>query len=323
MLVMTEPEKRSVDYLPGGLMQNWKRTLMNAGVSLTVVGAGALVAEGAASAHDAVDHDAVANHVVRGVVTAVGTDSFTISNHRGTETIDTTTTTTFAESGTPVAPTTVAIGQTVVASLDPTDTTPTAVRVTVLLNRLSGKVINVTGSSITLSGPRGTTRQALISPSTMVFSGKTAATNVTDGEFVTVFGTRDATTPGELDAVFINIAPNVPRPVHTPAVNPNRGPGNNDDHGDRDGAPVTTTPTTTSVTPPSTPGTEPEPEPGDPDHNGVPGNDEHGDRDGNGGPGDQGDNDSGGNGGGEGGGGFSGSGSSGGGSGSGGHGSGH
>jgi uncharacterized membrane protein YgcG len=302
-------------------MQNWKRTLMNAGVSLTVVGAGALVAEGAASAHDAVEHDGVAHHVVRGVVTAVGTDSFTISNHQGTETIDTTTTTTFAEPGTPVAPTTVAIGQTVAASLDPTATTPTAVRVTVLLNRLSGKVINVTGSSITLSGPRSTTRQAIISPSTMVFSGKTAATNVTVGEFVTVFGTRDATTPNELDALSIDIAPNFPRSAQGPAVNPNRGPGN-DDHGDRNGAPVTTTPTPTSVTPPTTPGTEPEPEPGDPDHNGVPGNDDNGARDGNGGPGDQADhvNENGGNGGGEGG---SGSGSSGGGQGSGGHGGGH
>jgi uncharacterized membrane protein YgcG len=323
MLVMTEREKRSVDYYQEAYMQNWKRTLMNAGVSLTVVGAGALAAEGAVSAHDAVDHEVVAPDVVRGVVTAVGTGSFTLTNHGGTEMIDTTATTTLAESGTPVAPTTVAVGQTVVVSLDPTVTTPTAVRVTVLLNRLHGKVINVTGSSITLSGPRGTTRQAIVSPTTMVFSGKTAATNVSDGQIVTVFGTPDATTPTELNALFIDIAPNFLHPAPGPVANPNRGPGH-DDHGDRGGAPVTTTPTTASVTPP-TPGTEPEPEPGDPDHNGVPGIDDQGDQDGNG-PAGQADNDNSGNdenGGGEGGGGFSGSGSSGGGHGSGGQGGGH
>ena len=89
--------------------------------------------------------------------------------------------------------------------LDPSDATPTAVEVTVLLDRLSGKVTNVTSTSITLSRFRGTTGDVVISPSTTYYQGKTSATGVTDGEFVTAFGTWDTTTPTELDALFVDI----------------------------------------------------------------------------------------------------------------------
>jgi hypothetical protein len=92
-----------------------------------------------------------------------------------------------------------------VVQLDPSDVTPTAVEITVLLDRVSGQVTDVTGTSITLSGPRGTTGDVAISPSTTYYEGKTAATGVTDGEFVTAFGTWDATTPTELDAQFVDI----------------------------------------------------------------------------------------------------------------------
>jgi uncharacterized membrane protein YgcG len=313
-------------------MLKWKRTVMHAGVSLSVVAVGALAAEGAASAHDATDNDGAAvhngfgHHIVQGLVTTVGADSFTITSHKGaTETIDTTSTTTFSEVGTPVAPVTVPVGQRVAVTLDPTATTPTAVRVTVLLDRVSGKVVDVSATSITLSGPKSTTRQAIITASTQYFSGKTTATGVTDGEFVTVFGSPDATTPTELDAFFVDIAATSPNPPHGPIVGENHGgPGRGDDHGDRDGdhtPPVTSTPTTTSATTPPAPVGEP----GDPDRAGLPGvgDQDHGDQDGNGGPGNQGDQDHGGsqNGGGQEGGGqgggFSGE------NGSGGHGGGH
>jgi len=53
-------------------------------------------------------------------VSAVGTDSFTITTHSGTsEIIDTTTATTYAETGTLVAPTGVTDGQEVAVKLDP------------------------------------------------------------------------------------------------------------------------------------------------------------------------------------------------------------
>jgi hypothetical protein len=205
-------------------MPMWKRTIMNAGVSLTVVAGGALIAGGVASAHDASDHDGVADQFARGEVTVLGTGSFTIENHKGTtETIDTTSTTTFAEPGAPTAPTGVLVGEDVLVSLDPTATTPTATKVVVLLDRFSGKVTNVTSTSITLSVRRHSTKDVLVSSSTEYFSGKTTATGVTDGEFVTAFGLSDTTTPSELDALFVYIAPTPPvspKPTNPPVVLP-------------------------------------------------------------------------------------------------------
>lgn len=183
-------------------MKHLKRTLRNTGISLTAVGVGVVGAAGAASAHG----DIASGQAVWGTVTAVGTGSFTVTTHPGTtETVDTTSTTTYAEPGTTVAPTGVVEGQDVVVRLDPSDATPTAVEVTVLLDRLSGKVTNVTSTSITLSRFRGTTGDVVISPSTTYYQGKTSATGVTDGEFVTAFGTWDTTTPTELDALFVDI----------------------------------------------------------------------------------------------------------------------
>jgi hypothetical protein len=183
-------------------MGQLKRTLRFTGISLAMAGAGVVGAAGAASAHD----DGASGPALWGTVTAVGTGSFTITTHPGTtEIIDTTATTTYAEPGTTVAPAAVVEGQDVVVRLDPADATPTAVEVTVLLDRVSGKVTDVTATSITLSGARGTTPDVVISPSTTYYEGKTPATAVTDGEFVTAFGTWDTTTPTELDALFVDI----------------------------------------------------------------------------------------------------------------------
>ena len=128
-------------------MGQWKRTLRNTGISLTVAGVGVMGAAGAASAHG------VGPQFVRGTVTTVGTGTITITTHKGTmETIDTSTTT-YSETGTLVAPTGVTDGQDVLVKLDPADSTPTAVEITVILDRESGKVTAFTGTSITLAGP--------------------------------------------------------------------------------------------------------------------------------------------------------------------------
>jgi uncharacterized membrane protein YgcG len=267
MLPMPEQQKRSVDQ--NGLaalmsrcsvdrrykevhVQDWKRKILNAGVSLSVVGGGVLLAEGAVSAHDAVDHGGPAHHqglhhLVQGVVSSVGTGSFTITTHRGvSKTIDTTSTTVFSETGTPAVPATVAAGQNVAVSLDPTNPTPTAVRVVIVLNRISGKVLTVTPTSITLTGPHNTTRVVTVLSGTMFFTGTTSATGVTMGQFVTVFGSPDATTPANFDAMFVDVGLAQPQPVVTPPVvtppvvpptvpnpNPNPGIGRGDDHGDQ------------------------------------------------------------------------------------------
>ncbi len=208
-------------------MQHWKRTILNTGVSLSIVGGGALLAAGAAGAHEATDSSAPqgaahhGHHTVQGVVATVGTDSFAITTHKGTtKTIDTTSTTMFRETGTPVAPTGVTVGENVVVTLDPTDATPTAVRVTVLLGRASGKVTAVSATSITLAGSRDGTGEVIISPSTTFITGTTSATGVTVGEFVTAFGTRDTGTPTALDALFVDIFPTAVHPDGNPVVAP-------------------------------------------------------------------------------------------------------
>jgi uncharacterized membrane protein YgcG len=235
-------------------VQHWKRKILNAGVSLSVVGGGVLLAEGTATAHDAVDHegpahlgvlrDQVLRHRVQGVVASVGTGSITITTHRGiTKTIATTSTTVFSETGTPVVPATVAVGQNVAVSLDPSNPTPTANRVVILLNRVSGKVLDVSGTSITLSGPRNSTRVVTVLSGTMFFDGTTSATGVTVGQFVTAFGNTDPTTPTTFDALFVDTGFAHPQPAGTPVVppvvpptvpNPNPGLGHRDDHGNHD-----------------------------------------------------------------------------------------
>jgi hypothetical protein len=249
-------------------MGHLKRTLRTTGISLTVAGVGLVGAAGAASAHDDGGDNGQA---VWGTVTAVGTGSFTITTHPGTtETIDTTATTTYAEPGTTVAPTGVVDGQNVIVRLDPSDATPTAVEVVVLLDRVSGKVTDVSATSITLTGYRGTTRDVVISPSTTYFEGKTSATGVTDGEFVTAFGTWDATTPTELDALFVDIGskttvcpPRSPRLAPTGTVpstttDPSTGTWGNHAPAPAPGAVSTTSSTPTSGTPPFSHGSAPQ-----------------------------------------------------------------
>jgi hypothetical protein len=195
-------------------MGQWKRTLRNTGISLTVAGVGVMGAAGAASAHGD------GTQFVRGTVTTVGTGSITITTHKGTtETIDTTTTT-YAETGTLVAPTGVTDGQDVLVRLDPADATPTAVEVTVILDRLSGKVTAFTSTSITLAGPWGTTRDVVISGGTLYYDGTTTATGVTMGEYVIAFGTWATTTPSELDALFVDIGSTTVCPPRSPRITP-------------------------------------------------------------------------------------------------------
>lgn len=220
-------------------MQQWKRRFLNTGVSLSVLGGGALIAAGTAGAHDATDPATPAAsfpHAVQGVVGPLGVNSFTITTHKGTtETIDTTKTTKYAETGTPVAPTGVATGQDVLVSLDPGAATPTAVHVTVILDRVSGKVLKVDGTNIILAGPKDSTRDAVISSGTKYFSGMTTATGVTGGEFVTAFGTKDTSTPTDLDALFVDIYSTSVHPPKSPVVTPTLTNPVGPRHGDNGG----------------------------------------------------------------------------------------
>jgi hypothetical protein len=139
-------------------------------------------------------------------VTSVGTSSFTLATHKGaSETIDTTPTTTYREQGTPVAPKGLAGGENVAVQLDPSDSTPTADSVTIVLDHVGGKVSAVTSSTITLSGPRGTTREVAVSPSTVYYDGSSTVSGVSVGEYATAYGTPDGTTPSEIDAQYVDV----------------------------------------------------------------------------------------------------------------------
>jgi len=234
-------------------MQQWRRTILHTGVSLSLLGGGALIAAGAAGAHDAADPATPpqpVSHAVVGVVTVLGVNSFTITTHKGaTKTIDTTPSTTFAETGTPVAPTGVAVGEAVIVALDPGAATPTAVHVTVHLDRISGKVLDVSSTSITLAGPKDGKRHVIISSSTEYFTGGTKATGVTVGEIVTAWFTRSTSTPTDLDALFVDSDSTSVHPDGAPVVSPVLPNPVGPRHGNKDATPhaPTTLPTVPDV----------------------------------------------------------------------------
>ena len=199
-------------------MGHLRTTLRIGGIALTAATIG-LALEGVASA------DAGPGGPTRGTVTAVAAGSFTLQRSDGTsEAVQTSSSTTLAKLGTPVAPSALAVGEKVVVTLDPTAATPTAVRVTILLDRASGKVSAVTASTITLSGPRGS-RDVTVSQGTEFFDGSTATTGVTVGQYVTAFGLTDAGTT--LDATFVDIGARVPCGTGRPhwSTSPSTDPG--------------------------------------------------------------------------------------------------
>ena len=229
-------------------MVQLKRSLRTGGVLLGAVTLGLAAGEGIAGA------DGAQGHQVRGTISAVAADSFTISLMNGTsESIATTTATVLAEVGTPTAPTGLGVGERVGVQLDPTDATPTATKVTILLDRIGGQVSAVSGSTITVSGHRGTTRQVIVSSNTQYFEGSTTVTGVTVGEYISAFGAADAVTPTSVDALFVDIGSKIPCGTSDPF----RGSGTPGSRGDQDTDPQVspgvsgTPPVTTSTTTPA------------------------------------------------------------------------
>ena len=101
--------------------------------------------------------------------------------------------------------------------------------------KVSGRVTNVAGSTITLNQRRGTST-VLVSSDTKYYEKGTTPTGVSDGQHVVASGLPDTTTPGALDAQVVAIFSPAAQPQQRPAPQP---------------APV---PTTTEVTPGSQPG---------------------------------------------------------------------
>lgn len=205
------------------------KTMRIAGVSLSAAALGLIAAEGPAAAHEG-----TSSPDLRGRVSSVASGDFVIQQYDGTtETVDTTGGTTYSEPGSSVALPGVVNGENVAVSLDPSTSSPTATSVAVFPEKVSGRVTNVAGSTITLSNRHGA-ETVLVSSDTKYYEKGTSPTGVTDGEQVVAFGLPDTTTPGALEAQVVAIFG--PHQQPTPPATPS------------------TTPTTTAVTPESQPG---------------------------------------------------------------------
>jgi hypothetical protein len=154
--------------------------------------------------------------------------SVTLQLHDGSaETIETTPSTSISESrASDVASTTSGVtpsvvnGDEVAVTLDPADSTPTASSITVILDRISGRVVKVEGSTVRVAGRSGD-RDFLTTPATEVSQGAAAApatTSIANGDLVTAFGTPTATVPSELVADFVDIDIGGGTPAVGPAV---------------------------------------------------------------------------------------------------------
>jgi hypothetical protein len=195
------------------------KTMRIAGVSLSAAALALLTAEGTAAAHERTSAPDL-----RGRVTSVASGDFVLQKYDGTtETVDTTSGTTYSEPGTSVAPPGVLQGENVAVTLDPTASSPTATGVIVFPERVSGRVTTVAGSTITLSNRRGTDT-VLVSPSTKYFQKGASPTSVSDGEQVSAFGLPDASTPSDLDAQVVAIFSPGPRPHPQPWPQPQPTP---------------------------------------------------------------------------------------------------
>ena len=190
------------------------KTMRVAGVSLSAAALALLTAEGPAA-----PHEGSSSPDLRGRVTSVASGDFVLQKYDGsTETVDTTGSTTYAEPGSSTALPGVLNGENVAVTLDPSTSSPTATNVVVFPKRVSGRVTNVSGSTVTLSNRKGDDT-VLVSPSTKYFERGTTPTGVSQGELVSAFGLPDSTSPGELDAQVVAIfGPQPPQPQpQTPA----------------------------------------------------------------------------------------------------------
>ena len=100
------------------------KTLRLAGVSLSAAALGLLTADGTAAAHEG-----TAAAALHGRVTSVGSGDFVLQRFDGTsETIATTSATSYSERGRSAAPTGVQDGENVAVTLDPNASSPAADR---------------------------------------------------------------------------------------------------------------------------------------------------------------------------------------------------
>jgi hypothetical protein len=188
------------------------RRVRLAGVTISGAALGLLPVAGVAAAHDS-DSSSPSLH---GRVVSVGSGNFVLRVNGGTQTVDTTGSTSYAELGSSTTLPGVLDGEWVAVTLDPSASAPTATSVTVFPERAGGTVTSMSGSTVTLASRYGS-RTVLVSPSTAYVEKNASPTGVSTGEVVVVSGLPDSTTPATLDAqrVFI-VSPPAPAPPSQP-----------------------------------------------------------------------------------------------------------
>src|SRR5581483_2559558 len=181
------------------------------------------------------------HHVVRGTVTAVGANSFTIKQADGsTQAIATNADTKYAEAGTRTAPAGVAVGDKVLVKL--TDgSTPRAQRVFIVLVQLRGTVASVSGSDITLTDDGGFTRTVHTDGSTVFTKdgNKIAPSDVVAGQRISSYG---HVAGAALDALFVNVHDPRPKPGPASPGSGVQGPSARNDDSPKGGADDPSTP---------------------------------------------------------------------------------
>jgi hypothetical protein len=143
---------------------------------------------------------------VAGVVTAVGTDTITIKGRDGaTTTVRTSSSTTYHVGRVDGSRSDVKVGSAIVAQgTKASDGSLDATSVTVFQPRFTGKVTAKTATTITITGPNGTTQTINVSPSTTYNVAGTNGGSLADvsvGMRIVVEGTKQA--DGSIDASAI------------------------------------------------------------------------------------------------------------------------
>ncbi|HEX3946476.1 MAG TPA: DUF5666 domain-containing protein, partial [Acidimicrobiales bacterium] len=183
--------------------QSLKRTAATFGFAGLLVGGGAGIAGATAQGGDGPGHG---QDVACGKVTSVGPAGFTLQGRDGrSETIDTNSSTTYAEPGPGTAPTGVAVGDQVfvklVPSSSPASGTPTASAVAIEpdwaaayvkpdgSDRVGGTVASLTSTTVVVDAGGGT-RSVLVSPSTVIRQGgqTIGEPSITTGEQIVAVG---------------------------------------------------------------------------------------------------------------------------------------
>ena len=153
--------------------------------------------------------------LIAGSVASVAAGSFVLDEAGGAvvtvETVETPSTTTYGESGSPTAPTQILAGQQVrvtpAAGPPSPASTLGAARVVIVLTQVTGTVQSVAATSFTLQLLGGLV-VTVDSTGAQGFTADGSATaHVAPGQMVTAYGAADGSVPSPLDARFVHVDP--------------------------------------------------------------------------------------------------------------------